>query len=95
MVKDLVPILGRNRIFEFGSLESIVTARTATFDSQDRLIAADPHAYATLRIGRQIALPVMFALARLFTPNVRLDQIFVFAFLRHNSPRISKTGVTP
>ena len=95
MVDDFVRILDRNRIFKFGSLESIVIASVATFDGQDRFMAADSHTDAAFRIGRQIALPIVFAVAHLLTPGFRLDQIFVFIFLCHASPRTSKTSLTP
>src|SRR5579871_6049417 len=92
MVKDLVRILDRNWIFEFSSLESIVSARAATFDGQDRFVAAHPHPNTAFRICRQVALAIVFALVRLFTPGFGLDQIFVLVFLCHGSPRISKPG---
>ena len=89
MVEDLVRILDRNRIFKFGSLESIVIAPAATFDGQDRLVAADTYPDAALRIGRQISLAIVFAMARLFTPGFRMDQIFV-SFCCATAPRTSK-----
>ena len=85
MLENLVRILDRNRIFEFRSLESIVVGPAATFDVQHRFMAADPHPHAAFQIGRQIALPIMFASPELLMPGVRLDNIFVFVFLRHNS----------
>src|SRR5947209_19129995 len=53
LIEDLVRILDRNRIFDFGSLECSVIGPAAAFDVQDGFIADDPHPYAASRIRRQ------------------------------------------
>ena len=43
----------------------------ATSDGQDRFVAADLHPDAAFRIGRQIAVAIVFSVAGLFTPGFR------------------------